>query len=276
MDEKARMRLRKATQDFEALFVAHMLKSMRNTIPQGGMFGEKDGLGNDMLQGLFDMELSRQMARGRSLGLGDMLYQEITGQKSPPTTRHSSAPVLPPPPRSPQTTTAAARKSTDPVRPAPVHGDPSPTPGIRVGHTVAERVNTFTPFIREAAEKHGVDTNLLKAVIATESAGNPGARSTKEAKGLMQLIDSTATAMGVADVWNPRDNILGGARYLQGLLSRFAGNIEKALASYNAGPAAVEKHGGIPPYRETRVYVGRVMRYLQFFEQQEAPGHEED
>jgi soluble lytic murein transglycosylase-like protein len=141
---------------------------------------------------------------------------------------------------------------------------------------VAERVNTYAPIIREASEKHGVDENLLKAVIATESAGDPAARSPKQAKGLMQLIDSTASDMGVRNVWNPRENIFGGARYLESLLSRFAGNVEKALASYNAGPGAVEKHGGIPPFRETQAYVGRVLRYLRVFEQQETPDHDQD
>jgi soluble lytic murein transglycosylase-like protein len=147
---------------------------------------------------------------------------------------------------------------------------------LKIRHTVAERVNTYTPIIREAAEKHGVDENLLKAVIATESAGNPRARSAADAKGLMQLIDSTAQSVGVTNIWNPRDNIMGGAKYLGQMMARFSGNVERALASYNAGPGAVEKHGGIPPFRETQAYVGRVMEYLKAFAQQQEPDNDEE
>ena len=112
--------------------------------------------------------------------------------------------------------------------------------------TLRQRLDKVAPFIQEAADTHRVDANMLKAVIAAESHGNPRARSPKNAKGLMQLIDSTATAMGVSNVWNPRDNVLGGAKYLSQLMEQFGGDREKALASYNAGPGAVQKHGGIP------------------------------
>jgi soluble lytic murein transglycosylase-like protein len=271
MDDKARAKLRKATQDFESLFVAQMLRSMRGTVEQGGMFGEEEGFGGDMLQGLFDAEISRQMSRGSKLGLGEMLYREITGESLPHSARDAAAQTVPKKP---------VQSADAPVVPAAAASGPAARPAVpprlRIGHAVAERVNTYAPIIREASEKHGVDENLLKAVIATESAGDPAARSPKQAKGLMQLIDSTASDMGVRNVWNPRENIFGGARYLESLLSRFAGNVEKALASYNAGPGAVEKHGGIPPFRETQAYVGRVLRYLRVFEQQETPDHDQD
>jgi soluble lytic murein transglycosylase-like protein len=120
--------------------------------------------------------------------------------------------------------------------------------------------------IQQAAEQHSLDINLLKAIIATESGGKADATSNKNAKGLMQLIDSTAADMGVKDIWDPRENILGGAKYLRQLLDRFDGNLTLALASYNAGPTAVEKHGGIPPYKETREYVEKVMNQMHVFE----------
>jgi soluble lytic murein transglycosylase-like protein len=135
-------------------------------------------------------------------------------------------------------------------------------------------VNTYAPYIAEAAEKHGIDRGLIKAVIAAESAGRAKARSARNAKGLMQLIDTTAADMGARDVWNPRENILAGARYLRQMLDRFGGDVGRALASYNAGPGAVERHGGIPPFRETREYVQRVMTYLTMFAQEANDGND--
>jgi soluble lytic murein transglycosylase-like protein len=77
-------------------------------------------------------------------------------------------------------------------------------------------------------------------------------------------------------VWDPRDNINGGARYLGQMMDRFSGDIQRAVASYNAGPGAVEKHGGVPPYRETQAYVSKVMDYFRYFEQQEPGANDED
>ncbi len=253
LDEKSKARLQKAVKDFEAVFVGYMLKTMRGTVPKDELFGE--GMGSEMMGSMFDMELSKQLSRKSSFGLGEMLYKEITGEKLPhaiPTQR--AAPQLVP---------EAVLSKAAPVR-------------MKVGQTVADRVNTYTPIINAAAGEHGVDSNLLKAVIASESAGDTRARSPKNAKGLMQLIDSTASAMGVQNVWNPRDNIFGGAKYLQQLLQRFEGNVERAVASYNAGPGAVEKHGGIPPFKETKEYVTRVMGYLRIFKNEEQAGNDKD
>jgi soluble lytic murein transglycosylase-like protein len=128
----------------------------------------------------------------------------------------------------------------------------------------------YENMIQDAAAKHGVDSTMLKAVIAAESAGDRNAVSPRDAKGLMQLTDSTAADMGVRNVWNPGENIQGGAKYLQSLQQRFPGNTKSVIASYNAGPARVEKHGGVPPIPETQAYVKRVMNYIHYFEQEEA------
>jgi soluble lytic murein transglycosylase-like protein len=141
-----------------------------------------------------------------------------------------------------------------------------------VPDSLRRRLDGVAPLIQEASATHGVDGNLLKAIIATESGGNAQARSSKNAKGLMQLIDSTATAMGVRNVWDPRENVLGGAKYLSKLMDQFGGDRAKAVASYNAGPGAVLKHGGIPPFKETQAYVEKVMNYMRFFEQEDS-GH---
>jgi soluble lytic murein transglycosylase-like protein len=112
--------------------------------------------------------------------------------------------------------------------------------------------------ITEASQKFNVDPTLIKAVIAQESSGNPSAVSAKGAKGLMQLMDSTAQDMGVAQVFDPKQNILGGTRYLRELLDKYNGDQNRALASYNAGPSAVDKYNGVPPYPETQNYVQKV------------------
>jgi soluble lytic murein transglycosylase-like protein len=112
--------------------------------------------------------------------------------------------------------------------------------------------------IHEAAREHGVDPRLVAAVARRESAFNANAVSHAGACGVMQLMPDTARFLGVRNVFDARENIFGGTRYLRTLLDTFNGDLDLALAAYNAGPGAVEKHRGIPPYRETRAYVAAV------------------
>ena len=112
--------------------------------------------------------------------------------------------------------------------------------------------------VREAAERHHVDPALVRAVIETESNWNPRAYSRKGAGGLMQLIPTTAQRYGAYDLFNPQQNIDAGVRHLKMLLQRYNGNLDLALAAYNAGEGAVDKAQGIPPFRETRNYVQKV------------------
>jgi soluble lytic murein transglycosylase-like protein len=124
---------------------------------------------------------------------------------------------------------------------------------------VAQAVSAYDAIISEAAAKYNIDPALLKAVIHAESGFKPNAVSPAGAQGLMQLMPSTAAALGVTDPFDPEQNIYAGARYLRAQLDRFGGDVALALAAYNAGPGAVARYGGVPPYKETQRYVQRVL-----------------
>ncbi len=294
LDPKEKARLQKAVKDFEAIFMGMMMKSMRSTVPKDEASGES--FGNDVMESMFDAEIAKKMAGRSNLGLAEMLYRSITKEPlnapDPAASAAASAHALPVPvPATPLKITRTPALHVDPseipaVAPAadPSGAETSPvkTPGRSAGRTgnagawgapapsTVQRIASYENIIQEAASAHGVDSTMLKAVIAAESAGNSSAVSPKDAKGLMQLTDTTAADMGVRNVWNPRENIQGGARYLQSLMQRFPGDTKSVIASYNAGPARVEKHGGVPPIPETQAYVKRVMNYMNFFEQEEA------
>ncbi len=152
--------------------------------------------------------------------------------------------------------------SMAPLKPTPAHpniylpGEISFLGGNRRSMSIDR--DGVDQLVQEAAERHRVDPALVRAVIETESNWNPGAYSRKGAMGLMQLIPTTAQRFGANDAFNPKQNVDAGVRYLKTLLERYNGNLDLALAAYNAGEGAVDRAHGIPAYRETRNYVQKV------------------
>lgn len=122
----------------------------------------------------------------------------------------------------------------------------------------------FLDLIRKLSSKYGIPAEIILSIIKVESDFDPGALSPKGAMGLMQLMPSTAQALGVRDPFDPEENLEAGVRYLRGLLDRF-GDLVLALAAYNAGPEAVRQHGGVPPFPETENYISKILSYLRQF-----------
>lgn len=134
-------------------------------------------------------------------------------------------------------------------------------PTARHGAPAVRRVPTgdLVRLIESHSRRQRLDAGLVRAVVQVESGYNPYARSRKGAMGLMQLMPTTARHLRVGDPYDPDENLRGGTEYLRAMLDRFAGRLDLALAGYNAGPEAVERYGGIPPYQETRGYVESVL-----------------
>lgn len=237
--QKKQAELKKASKQFEAIFLNYMMKSMRETIPKAGLL--KEGLANNIYTSMFDSYLSEKASAHQSLGLASMIYKQLSGrlQMKPENIKLDShiRPL-----QRPEGQTDQFKKLSLPA-------------GFK----------KLEPIIQRAGKTFGVDPDLIRSVIYHESAGNSQAVSPEGAKGLMQLMDATARDMGVENVWDPAENIFAGTRYLKSLMNRYGGDEVLALASYNAGPGNVEKYGGIPPFAETKTYVKRVMqRYLAF------------
>ncbi len=225
LSEQELAKLRKAGDGFEAIFLTQILKNMRKSIPKSGLFG--DGLAGEFYSGMFDENIARTVAGKGGLQISDMIINSLTNTQQG---RYSG-----------QKLEDYKLRPIRPLRPS------------------AAAPEWDRAIIDEAAKKYDLDPKLVQAVIDVESAGNPLAVSDKGAVGLMQLMPDTARELGVRDRKDPRQNVQAGARYLRRLLDRFQGDLERALAAYNAGPAAVEEFGGVPPYKETRRYVDKVL-----------------
>ena len=161
---------------------------------------------------------------------------------------------------------AAAMSSAPLARPVvallPPTSKVKPTIEISAEYIAIPANQAYDDIIEEAAAEYDMDANLIRAVMQAESAFHPYAVSRAGAEGLMQLMPELSDEMGVSNSFDPRENIMGGARYLKRLLDYHNGNIDLALASYNAGPGNVERYGGVPPFRETRRYVKTIKQLL--------------
>ena len=170
-----------------------------------------------------------------------------------------------------ETTTTISDKnlSSPPLVVARVNQQPGTAPAHQAA---AQRKKTrhapFEHIINQAATTHQVDAALIKAIIMAESRYNPKAVSKRGARGLMQLMPVTAKSLGVEDSFDPEDNINGGVMYFRKLLDRFDGNVELALAAYNAGSRYVRKYGGVPPFRQTQTYIHKVFKYHRKYKQE--------
>lgn len=294
--ELERLRLHKATKELESYFVLHMLKAMREAIPKSDLLS--GGLGQDMYTSLFDEELSKTMSGGPG-SLAEALYRSLEKRLTAESISAASAtaagerrtdvadgPGTGPPTGVSEsgdsvetiavfTAEPTAGEGTDDIavdQPQAVSGAKAiPAVAVRPKITSDKVLETYGPTIEEASRKYAVDSTLIYSVIMTESGGDPQAVSPKGAKGLMQLMDATAEQLGVADSLNPQQNIDGGAKYLRRLLDKYDGDLKRTLAAYNAGPGAVDKHKGVPPYAETRRYVDKVMGHLSRMQRRSSP-----
>lgn len=261
-------KLEKAARGFESIFLNMIFKESKKS---ADVFGEKEdsdfAFGFDILEDYSYMSLADALSRnGEGFGIAKLIYETISGQKLP-----ERRDVLKTVPAKKTKTAEGAIRELKALARSKI-GSSLPrkastsarAAGGRFIDRVLSRLSKYEDAIEEAAEKYEVPKELIKAVATAESAGLPNARSKAGAKGLMQLMDSTAKALGVLNPYDPRENILGGAKYLRNMLDKF-GDLKLALAAYNAGPGAVSKYGGVPPYRETRAYVKKVADYYDLY-----------
>ncbi|MDX9858169.1 MAG: transglycosylase SLT domain-containing protein [candidate division Zixibacteria bacterium] len=268
--EQEKARLKKATREFEAFFMYELLKTMRKTIPDGTMTEGAPltgSMGKETFTQMFDMEIGRRIATGGAGSISDMLYRSLedaiearfraadtAARGGPiPLERETAVPIKPEP-------VPIAKPVRQPIE-LPSKKEPMPVESPAKQSSTDVIRSRFGDLIDRAAEEHNLDSALIASVIRVESEGDPAAVSPAGAKGLMQLMDGTAAELGVVDSLDPAQNIEGGSRYLAAMLKRF-GDVRLALAAYNAGPGAVERFDGVPPFRETREYVEKVTRLL--------------
>ncbi len=233
-------KIKKAAAEFESMFLAQMLKTMRSSNSILSDEEKQDGLGlgtDNPFQDMFDWQLAMKLSMGSPLGIAKQLTSKY--MKEADLDESSEVPAI-----------QGLRHFTG-------------KPEVKTIERKAPRLSTdIDEIVADTARTFNLDPNLIRAVIHAESAGNPRAVSPKGAKGLMQLMDGTAADLGVTNSLDPTDNIQGGSAYLRKLLDRYKGNQQLALAAYNAGPGAVDRYGGIPPYPETVSYVRKVMQQM--------------
>jgi Rod binding domain-containing protein len=246
-DAAEKQKLAKASKEFESMLTSMMIKSMTKTTD--GLLG-KDNYGGDVLDVLFETEISKHITENQGMGVAEQIYKSLTGEVLATNKTFSKEKLLTP---------IISNNKNSELKVIPNNK-------IKPNSNALKRIEDYDDLIKSASKKFNVDEQLIKSVILTESAGKADAKSKANAKGLMQLMDSTASDMGVNNPWNPKENINGGTKYLSKLLNDFDGDTDLALAAYNAGPGNVKKYDGIPPFKETQNYIKRVNNYLNTLE----------
>lgn len=264
-DEEGKLqqkRLKDAAAQFEALFIKFMLQVMRNSSAVSKQDREEGSLWtsgwDSPYQDFFDWELAVRLAQKSPLGVAEQLWRLYSS-------RMISLPSLER--TSPNTFTQ--KVASEATRPNIVNSSSNEGKGGRLRKeklpptSLTDSLRAWDGIIVEAAGAHNIDPDLVRAIILVESGGDPYAVSPRGAKGLMQIMDKTATLLGLKRPFHPRDNIFGGVLYLKRLLDRYQGDVELSLAAYNAGPGNVDRYGGVPPFLETREYVRKVKDLYQ-------------
>ncbi|MCX7735310.1 MAG: transglycosylase SLT domain-containing protein [Candidatus Kapabacteria bacterium] len=253
-----------AARGFESMFINLLWKEMKNAmLDKDSEDSESLSFGSDTLETYTDLSFSEELSKiGSGIGIADKIYEFLTGgDKLSPLTVTV-----------PDNFRKAIENKIMPEGIDNLKKSKNFEKIEKIAGNFIERLNTrlssYANAIDRASQIYNIDKNLIKAVIAAESAGRKDAVSKAGAKGLMQLMDGTASDLGVRNSFDPIENIMGGAKYLKMMLDKFDDNVDLALAAYNAGPGNVIKHKGIPPFEETRAYVSRVKRYHNMFNSQ--------
>lgn len=240
--------LEKSAKEFEGVFLNTLLKAMRQTVPENDLFN--GGGATKFYRQMHDAEIAKTLATGHSgMGIADMIVRQLSRDQENETGLPPNGPKV-----------LARYREVMPMGPDTTVHTRLTRLAAQQGATVADTLGRFQLEIESASRGTGLDPALILSVVMEESGGDPAARSPKGALGLMQLMPETARELGVADRTDAAQNLQGGARYLADMLKKFAGQLDVALAAYNAGPGTVDRLGGkIPDYPETRRYVRRVL-----------------
>lgn len=247
--EAQRKKIDEIGQNFEAIFVKMMFSKMTSTLDQS-FFGNSTG--NHLYQGMFEEKLTDYVSNHEGLGIKKKITDYLNNQLNISAISSFSD-------------SEEKLKSTELVGQQLMFDSTILKRAMdhRSAVSTKTRPENYSHIIDEASQEFNVPKELITAVIRAESGGDARAVSKVGAKGLMQLMDGTAKELNVKHVFNAKDNIFGGTKYLGQLIDQYGGDLEKALAAYNSGPSNVDKYGGIPPFDETQKYVQKIMSELK-------------